>query len=480
MTEIEPRGSTAGTDVVVDLERFEDVLLTQLGSAGLPTEDVLVGVEERGRMLSNVAGALARLDPADRVRSYYVSKMIAAVAVGLFDAGLNYLWDETVSELRRRVAGYDLGYFYDIAVSSPDRRKQLSTAEDLVRVDDVDLLRGCREIGLINAVGHAQLDHIRYMRNYASAAHPNQVGLTGLQLAQWLETCIREVITLPLDTVTAETGKLLRNVRGTRLVQADVGEIVAFFDELPGDRADALAAGLFGLYTDPGSKPETKDNVRLLWPELWPAVSEDVRHEFGTKHARYAANADRTQSAASRELLDLVNGQAYLPDQIRAANLSNILDTLLAAHHGLNNFYNEPSPARALEAFVGERGDVPDGVVPRYTAALVEVFLTNGHGVAFSADPIYTRLLERLDSRQAGLALRAIRNPAIAAKLQYQIGQQQWAKLLELLAPKLTRRSDRELFDAIQNYDGPLYQLPQAKAIQPLLETQRPRPAQRP
>lgn len=37
--------------------------------------------------------------------------MIAAAAVGLFDASLNYLWDETVSELRRRVAGFDLSYF---------------------------------------------------------------------------------------------------------------------------------------------------------------------------------------------------------------------------------------------------------------------------------------------------------------------------------------------------------------------------------
>ncbi len=171
-----------------------------------------------------------------------------------------------------------------------------------------------------------------------------------------------------------------------------------------------------GLYTDPASTPETKDNVRLLWPELWPSVAEETRHAFGTKHARYAANAEKAQSLASRELLDLVNGQAYLPEPIRAANLSNILDALLAAHHGLNNFYNEPSPARALEAFVGERGDVPEGVVDRYSAVLVEVFLTNGHGVAFSADPVYRRLLERLDSRGAGLALRAIRNPAIATR----------------------------------------------------------------
>ncbi len=142
-------------------------------------------------MLGNVENALARLAGEDRVRSYYVSKMIAVVAVGLFDAALNYLWDETVSSFPPRVAGYDLGYFFDLAVSSPDRRKQLSTVEDLARVDDVDLLRACREIGLISAVGHAQLDHIRYMRNYASAAHPNQVELTGLQLAQRLETYIR-------------------------------------------------------------------------------------------------------------------------------------------------------------------------------------------------------------------------------------------------------------------------------------------------
>jgi hypothetical protein len=31
--------------------------------------------------------------------------MVLAGAIGLFDAVLNYLWDETVNELRRRVIG---------------------------------------------------------------------------------------------------------------------------------------------------------------------------------------------------------------------------------------------------------------------------------------------------------------------------------------------------------------------------------------
>jgi len=35
------------------------------------------------------------------------------------------------------------------------------------------------------------------MRNWASAAHPNQNQITGLQLIGWFETCTKEVIALP-------------------------------------------------------------------------------------------------------------------------------------------------------------------------------------------------------------------------------------------------------------------------------------------
>ena len=98
--EIEPR-----RDVALDLRRFEEVLLSQLGAAGLPTDGVVVTVEQRRRMLMNLEAALGDLPPEKRPTAHYVSKMIAAVAVGLFDAALNYLWDETVSELQHSVVG---------------------------------------------------------------------------------------------------------------------------------------------------------------------------------------------------------------------------------------------------------------------------------------------------------------------------------------------------------------------------------------
>ncbi len=70
----------------------------------------------------------------------------------------------------------------------------MQSEEDLQKLDDWELITGCRETGIISPIGYKHLDYIRDMRNFASAAHPNQNELSGLQLAAWLQTCIREVL----------------------------------------------------------------------------------------------------------------------------------------------------------------------------------------------------------------------------------------------------------------------------------------------
>jgi hypothetical protein len=252
---------------------------------GLPTQQLFVPVSERVAVVSNVGNVLSDLDEGICAKSYYVSKMVAAATVGLFDAALNYLWDELVSSLRLRVAGFDLAYFFEIAAeANSDLRKSLKTEDDLPSIDDARLLRASRKIGLISDVGFARLDHIRYMRNHASAAHPNQNDLTGLELVNFLQLCIREVINTPTDTVTTDTGRLLANIKKDLLDQGEVDAAAAFFDQLPLDRADTLANGLFGLYTAPDRTPTVADNVRLLWPRLWPFVQDAARKNFGLRH----------------------------------------------------------------------------------------------------------------------------------------------------------------------------------------------------
>jgi len=137
----------------LEIRQFEESLLGFLESNGLPTASVLVPINQRITVFRNIPDAITQLDEERKSQSLYISKFIAAVASGLFDAALNYLWDETINELRNRVAQYDLSYFYDNAVNSQEKRKRLKDENDLEKIDDSELIHGAKEIGLISELG---------------------------------------------------------------------------------------------------------------------------------------------------------------------------------------------------------------------------------------------------------------------------------------------------------------------------------------
>lgn len=457
--QLEPRPTTevateAHETALQGLQSFEALVLGILAKSGLPTDGVLVGLDERHALMESTGFALTKLPVDKRGQASYISKMIIAGSVGLFDAALNYLWDETVLELRKRVVNFDLQYFYEVAEKSDKRRQDLKDEDDLPKLDDQKLLNGCREVGLISDIGFQELDLIRYMRNWASAAHPNQAQLDGLQLAHWLGACIKHAITLPYDQITAQVQKLLVKVKEKRLDDGAVKEITAFFVNLPPVQADPLASGFFGRYTDLTTTPETLDNIRRLWPDLWKQVSDEARYNFGIRLGRFRANGDQEQAVLARQLIDLVNGATYLPSEERAWEIDAALDELIDAHNNWNNFYTEPPIARRLQELVGQHGDVPEGLSRKYVLGVIEVFLTNGNGVARDGDPIYQDLITRFNPNQASLALRSFTDTVIASKLQWPIPQEKWAELLGLIGSKLTGRSDRELFDAVQAFPG--------------------------
>lgn len=443
----------------VQVQAFEQGLLGFLAERGLPTEAIFVQVRERAVVFNNLDGVLEQLSLEQRYEATYVAKFLAAIATGLFDAALNYLWDETVAQLRRRVAAYDLAYFFDNAVRSGEKRKRLAMEADLVKLDDSELIEGARTVGLISELGYQQLDLIRYHRNWASAAHPNQNMLTGLQLAGWLEICIREVIALPLSPSAVQIKYLLHNIKESSLSPVDAKEIAPALAALREEEVNRLASGLFGIYTREETTEQTRQNIQLLLPYLWNGVDEATRQSFGSKYGHFAASGDQNQKQLARHFLEIVNGEAYLPEDTRVAELDTVIENLLVVHNGYNNFYSEPAFAHQLERLVGEGGRVPSQVRKRYVLGLVEVFLTNGNGVAWDAEPVYRQLLSRVDSTEALEAILSFTSETIASRLQFKLCQDKFRELLTLLRPKIPAAAIQELIDAIEDYDGPLERL---------------------
>ena len=169
-------------NISLALQQFTGGLSAFLEQFGLPSQNVLVDINERAITINNIPSTIEKISDTKRQNSIYISKFVAACSVGLFDAALNFLWDETIAELRKRVALFDLAYFYDAVITDEKQRLRYKTEDDLKNIDDWQLIRGCKDVGLITDIAFRHLDYIRDMRNYASAAHPNQNDITGLQL----------------------------------------------------------------------------------------------------------------------------------------------------------------------------------------------------------------------------------------------------------------------------------------------------------
>lgn len=381
--------------VIENVNSFDDALNQFLNNLGLPQEKVLVEVSQRNKVINNLSDTINIINSEQIGNSLYLSKFVAACGVGLFDAALNFLWDETVLNLRQKVSNFDLGYFFDSTISDQKRRSNLHNEEDLVDLTDYELIEGCKKIGIISDIAYKHLDYIRDMRNWASAAHPNQSELTGLNLLSWLETCLKEVISKEPEQSAIETKRLLDNIRKNTLTKQDAEPIKEHIERLSVDRVTSLLCAIFGMYTDTNTSVTIKNNIKLIAAKCWVIVSNEEKYKYGIKYNSFSVNADIERKKLAEEFLNIVGGSSFLPEDDLSLKILESVENLKNAHYGMNNFYNEPSHAKILLDYIPENGSIPKNIRYEYVKILVLVSVGNGWGISRSAKPYYDKMLNR-------------------------------------------------------------------------------------
>lgn len=385
----QPATITPENKIVSGVDSFSEGLHSFLEYLGLPTEDVLVPSSERRQVINNLPAIMERIPPEIRQNSMYLSQFIAACGAGLFNAALNMIWNEVVVNLRQKVVQFDLDYFLDSVISDAKRRATIKSEEDLNKLDEWELVKGCKDTGILTELGYKHMDYIRDMRNHASAAHPNHNDLDGLQLASWLQTCIKEVLAKEPEGPVLEVKRLLHNLRTVNLASTDVPPIKASVQRLPIELVDSSLRAVFGMYTDPNLDVKVRNNLKLIVHCLWDCSSKNAKYDAGMKYAIFSANADIHRKQLANEFLTIVEGLSFLSIEQRALDMDQVLDGLSSAHYGWNNFHNEPSHARLLTAYVPTTGEIPPEVMYKYVKVLILCKIGNGHGVSDSAEPYY-------------------------------------------------------------------------------------------
>lgn len=444
----------SATELAPAVETFGVQLTEFLGHVGLPKENILIAYERRRPVFQNLQTALEPLTDEQRTAAAYISKFVAACAVGLFDAGLNYLWNETVRNLREKVARFDLFYFFDSVVSDASRRSKLRTEADLEKLDDWELIRGCHITGIISENGYRHLDYIRNMRNHASAAHPNQNEITGLQISSWLETCILEVLGKEPAGPVIEIRKLLHSLRTEQLSEVDVPQIEAALPSLPEDLSSSLLRAILGMYTDGSIDSRVRDNIRLVAKLVWEVAPDEARRQAGVQQATLAANGEATRSTFAREFIEIVDGLAYLPDTTLATEISSALDSLETAHNGWHNFYAEPAPARLLYRLIPGNGDVPRAVIAKYVKTLTLCSMGNGYGVSWAAEEYYEDLISRFSDNQILAFINLVRDSEVGSRLQFPNCASRYQSLAARLRERAVRPKLKEILTFIEGFAG--------------------------
>jgi hypothetical protein len=291
----------------------------------------------------------------------------------------------------------------------------------LPRIEDSTLIDTCARIGLITEVNRERLRHVNYMRNHASAAHPNNAAINGDEMIAWLTNCLRYAITAKPDRHAVEIKRLLHSIRTQKISTTDVGAIGAALANMPQSVVDDLLYSVFGLFCDPKVGSPARENIEAIAEAVWKLATEPRRFDLGSRAGQFSRHGETDRVTYATTFLTKCGGLQYRSDDILTLELLEKVRTLRAAHVGWNNFYSEWPHAAALATSLPVGGKIPRAVLHDFVKVVGICAIGNGkgyrEGVDETAYPHYQGHLERFSDREIGEFLRCFEDDEFCSDL---------------------------------------------------------------
>lgn len=371
-----------------------------------------------------------------------------------YDHALLDIWNAAISNMRRRVEAYGVDLFQSVVKDEPGRKKYNTEGETLSErwssVDDLTLIAGVTNLGLVNKKAGKSLEMINWMRNHASPAHDSDhkvekedvIGLVLILQKNLFET------TLP-DLGHSVSG-LFEPVKASELGSEEIDLLI---DQINGLRvADIKVA--FGFMLDLLCKGEDPalENVWELFPSVWERANEDLRKAAGLRYHGYKLNPDSDESedkGAVIRILDFlteVTGIKYIPDGARAAIYRRAAKKIAIAKDTSYGWIAEQKAAKTLKQFGPH---VPSIAFTEVYQEIVSVWCGNywGRSTAFVS---LKGFVDTLNSKKVMELAGMFRdNERIQSEMFQTKPKKQAIKFLKELKKKVTIQSHKDEIDEI-------------------------------
>ena len=397
--------------LATQMTQFENLLI----SMGLPSENVIAPIDERENIMNMLPNLISKIPSEQKRNATYLSRFVAGAAIGLFDAALNYVWNEVVLNLRQKIIYYGLDTFFENAVGAKIR-DQYKSEEDLSGIKDKTMLETCKKLEWISDIVYRKLCHILDMRNQIGASHPNTYDINSYELVGWLQTCVTEVINDKPSASAIQIRTIIENIKKqtTPLDQLTLQSFGNAISDLSSGMASNLLTSLFGLYISNDTSNEIRNNILALSKVLWTFSKTETKYDLGEKKEFYRNNLDKIKEDLTYTFFEKCDGLSYLSLTERSLQLSSLCDNLSSAHSGWDNYYNEPPIAKEIMKYIKTSIDIPiersEKLINTFLDCRIGREVNYCNGVSQGALPIYNSFFKILSKEQAKILLELFKN----------------------------------------------------------------------
>ena len=407
---------------------------------GIP-RDVLAADEEIGYAWRDLPRELRAIPP--ELRSDLVARMCVAVAAGLFDSAINYIWNVTVLQLRQRIRDFGLPAVSQIL-------QQTFEENDLHDLQDSNLINLCLKLNLITEDGFFFLDQCRDTRNNFSAAHPAIGKINDREFIIFLNRCAKYAMSDEPPLIGVDFNDFISAINNGRFADGQCDAWVTPLDATHDPQRQLLFGTLHGIYCDPASAEPARLNAIDLCIAYQPQLSTAIKSDLIDRHSDYLAKGLNNRHLASQDFFEKLSLLGLLTKSERHSVISGAVRRLWTVHLGMDNFYNEPPFAERLMK-LSEAEPIPETIQEGFVHTVVGCYIGNGYGISRAAIRFYRSMIKSFSPKEVAVLISANRGKTtVANRIQRNsLCHKRFLEALEMIETGSISRSLRTDYDRL-------------------------------
>jgi hypothetical protein len=344
--------------------------------------------------LDTISDANELAKHAIQLRKREQNQITANFAAGNYEMVATYIWSRTMALLKKQLSALGSAFIGELLQRADiDEHTDIQTA-----VSETEAISLARDLGMITPT-----QTMRLLQSQTSIAHfsgaTDNVGddeqLTQEEAILCLRVCVQGVLSHE-SIGAAEDFHSFRKKLTTETFTKDSAEISKLRQSPYFFVRTAISVLLSLFKSTKGAQLEhVALNAQLIIPLFWKELKEPERWQVGQTYAVEFNEGRKESLKGLHTVLLAVKGFDYVPENLRSATFIKVASSVIAAHQGMNNFYNEPAPMAEL-ASLGT--SIPGPALAKCMTAVLCVKLGNSYGVSHAAQSYANEVLKGISA----------------------------------------------------------------------------------